>query len=107
MISEIWSYGRGKYKGYTEDWELATKIMRWTSVERCCVYYHHYPNVSIKGYDFIFPSSSYNRIASELGLPKKSKSSERVRQGKKIQKLSEEERRIAQVKTSILTSTAA
>ena len=93
--SEIWKYG-GLFKGYTEDIDVAKRIMRWISVEPCCTYYT--PSMKVFAYDFIFPTRTYNRVAVAFGLPKRRKSPERVKQGR-LQK----SKKIAEVK---LTSVA-
>ena len=100
MISEIWSYGRGFHKSYTENLDVAKRIMRWSSVERCSIYYTH--SMRIFAYDFIFPTRTYNRIARLLGFPDKIKCSARIKQGQRLQKVD----RIAQVKLSKLASEA-
>ena len=100
MNSEIWQYGRGFYKGYTENLESARRIMRWTSVDQCCIYY--YPNGKLKAIDFIFSSDTYNRVAEALGLPQKRKSPARIKQGQRLQKVD----RIAQDKSSKRDSNA-
>ena len=97
-VSEIWSYGRGFYKCYIENLDVVKRIVRWSSVERCSIYYTH--SMRIFAYDFVFASRTYNRIARVLGLPMKSKSIKRIIQGQRLQKVD----RIAQVKTSILSS---
>ena len=100
-MTEIWRYGRGYYKSYTENLDVAKRIMRWSSVERSSIYYK--PSMRIFAYDFIFPTRTFNRIATALGLPGKRKSPARIKQGQRLQKFD----RIAQVKSSILTFTAA
>ena len=98
MKSETWSYGRGYYKSYTENLDVAKRIMRWCSVERCSIYYTH--SMRIFAYDFIFPTRTYNRIAMAVGLPDKRKCPARIKQGQRLQKVD----RIAQVKLSNLSS---
>ena len=99
-VAEIWSYGRGFYKSYTEDIDVAKRLIRWSSVECCSIYYTR--SMRIFAYDFVFASRTYNRIAEALGLPMKSKSTKRVIGGQRLQKVD----RIAQVKKSILSSEA-
>jgi len=99
-MSEIWQYGRGYYKSYTEDIDVAKRIMRWSSVERCSIYYTH--SMRIFAYDFIFPTLSYNRIAKLLGFPDRRKCPARIKQGQRLQKVN----RIAEVKSSISASEA-
>ena len=96
MNSEIWQYVRGFYKGYTENLEAAKRIMRRTSVDRCCIYY--FPDGRLKAFDFIFPTDTYNRVAEALGLPMKTKSAGRIKQGQRLHEVD----RIAQVNSSKL-----
>lgn len=98
LRAEIWYYGRGWYKAYSETLSVIKRVTRWESVKLSSIYY--YPDFSIKGNDIIFPTKTYNRVAVALGLPKKRKSQGRVKQGQRAQKAS----RIAQVKSSNLTS---
>ena len=95
---QIWSLSRGLYKAYTDEINIAKRIMRWSSVENCSIYYN--PSMQVFAYDFIFPTRSYNRIARVLGLPERRKSPGRIKQGHVIQK----SYRIAQVKSSKLNS---
>ena len=99
-VSEIWLYGRGCYKGYTEDISVAKRILRWNSVERCSIYYTH--SMRIFAYDFVFASRTHNRIARVLGLPERRKSAGRIKQGERLQECD----RIAQVKSSKRDSNA-
>ena len=94
---EIWSFGRGWFQLFSREGERLAKIKRWKKVEQFGIYY--FPDGSI-GISILFPSSIYNRVARELGLPKKIKSPGRVKQGHIIQKV----RNIAEVKSSFLTS---
>jgi len=96
-VSEIWQYGRGFYKGYTENLDVAKQIMKWKSVERGSIYYT--PSMRIFADDFIFPTRTYNRVARVLGLPERKKSAGRIKQGKRLHEVD----RIAQVKSSKLT----
>jgi len=102
--AEIWIYGRGYYKAYSENLDVAKRVMNWKSVEPCSIYYTS--SMKIFAYDFIFPTRSYNRVAKVIGLTPRKKSPAKVKQGKKLQlkkqrlPLSE---RIAQVKASKLT----
>ena len=99
-VSEIWWYGRGFYKCYIENFDVVKRIMRWRSVEHCSFYYTR--SMQIFAYDFVFASRTYNRIAGLLGLPDRKKSLSKIKQGQRLQKVD----RIAQVKTSILSSEA-
>jgi len=81
--SEIWKYFRGEYKGYTENFELAKRVLGWKSVKKDATYY--YPNFSIKGYDFIFLTRSYNRISRVLGLPERKKSPKWIKKDQSLQ----------------------
>ena len=96
---EIWSFGRGWYQLFTDDVKILERVTRWNKVKKFGIYY--YPDGSI-GISILFPSSIYNRIAEELGLPKKTKSLGRVKQGHILQK----SYNIDQVKLSELLSTA-
>ena len=98
MKSEIWRYGRGYFKAFTEEIDIAKRIMRWSSVERCSIYYT--ASMRIFAFDFVFASRTYDRIAKSLGLPERKKSSGRVNSGVRLQKAS----RIDQVKSSELPS---
>ena len=95
-MSEIWSYGRGHWKSYTENFKLAKKILGWKSVKKDATYY--YPDFSIKGYDFIFLTRSYNRISRVLGLPERKKSLRRIKKDQRLQ----ESDRMGQFKSSNL-----
>jgi len=96
---EIWSLGRGWFQLFTKNLEKLTKIKRWEKVIENGIYY--FPDGSI-GKSFIFPSSIYDRVVNELGLPKKKKSSGRVKWGRTLQKSYS----IDQVKSSISASEA-
>ena len=93
---EIWSFGRAWHQLFTDDVKILERVIRWKKVKKFGTY--HYPDGSI-GISILFPSSIYDRVARELGLPKKIKSSGRVKQGHTLQK----SYNIAQVKTSKLT----
>ena len=97
-VSEIWWYGRGFYKCYIENFDVVKRIMRWGSVEHCSFYYTR--SMQIFAYDFVFPTPTYNRVARALGLPERKKSSARIKQGQRLQKVD----RIAQFKCSKLKS---
>ena len=94
---EIWSFDRGRFQLFTKDIKKLSKIRRWKKVERFGFYV--YPNGSV-GISILFPTSIYNRVAEELGLPKKTKSPGRVKQGQRLQKVNS----IDQVKSSNMTS---
>ena len=96
---EIWSFDRGRYLLFTKEINKIAKIRRWKKVERFGFYV--YPNGSV-GISILFPTSIYNRVAEELGLPKKTKSPGRVKQGQRLQKVNS----IDQLKSSILSSEA-
>ena len=96
-VSEIWQYGRGFYKAYTENLDVAKQMMNWKSVEGSSIYYT--PAMRIFAYDFIFPTQTYNRVARALGLPERKKSAGRIKQGQRLHEID----RIAQVKSSKLT----
>ena len=86
-IAEIWYYDRGRYKGYSEDLDVAKRIMNWNSVVPCSIYYT--PSMRIFAYDFIFPSRTYNRVAKVLGLPLRKKPPASVKRGRRHQRLLE------------------
>lgn len=92
---EIWSFGRGWYQLFTDDVKILERVIRWNKVKKFGIYY--YPDGSI-GISILFPSSIYDRVARELGLPKKVKSSGRVKQGQRLQN----SYNIGQVKSSNL-----
>lgn len=92
-FNDIWANGRGWHKAYSNDLKLITKLERWQKVEPCATYMTRYRKVFAK--DIIFPSTIYNRIARTFGLPPKSKSPGRVRQGQRLS----EGRSIGEVKS--------
>ena len=94
---EIWSFGKGWHQLFTDDVKILERVIRWNKVKKFGIYY--YPDGSI-GISILFPSSIYDRVARELGLPKKVKSSGRVKQGQRLQKVN----RIDQVKSSNMPS---
>ena len=96
---EIWSFDRGRFQLFTKDINKLAKIRRWKKVEQFGFYV--YPNGSV-GISLLFPSTIYNRIAQELGLPQKTKSLGRIKQGQRLHKVHS----IDQVKSSELTSVA-
>ena len=81
--SEIWKDGRGRYKGYSEDINVAKRIMRWKSVQKAAT--HYYPGMRLKAFEFIFPTRTFNRVARALGLPPRKKSTSKILQGQKLQ----------------------
>jgi len=96
---EIWSFGRGWYQLFTDDVKILERVIRWNKVKKFGKYL--YPDGSI-GISILFPASIYNRIAEELGLPKKTKSLGRIKQGQRLHNVHS----IDQVKSSILPSEA-
>ena len=92
---EIWSFDRGRYLLFTKEKKNLSKILRWKKVELSGIY--SFPD-GLTGISIIFPSSIYDRVARELGLPKKVKSSGRVKQGQRLQN----SYNIGQVKSSNL-----
>lgn len=92
-MNEIWSIGGGLFKAYSEDLALIAKIERWKKVTLAAKYSSQKGKVIAR--DIIFPSPIHNRIAKELGLPPKSKSPGRVRQGQRLAR----ERSIGEVKS--------
>jgi len=82
MKSEIWAYYRGYFKVYTEDYETKQKIASWNGCKHSNTYYNRYGQLI--GWDLIFPSKLYNKVAQLLGLPMRAKNHNRVNQGKKL-----------------------
>lgn len=81
MEPEIRPYYKGFYKVYTEDYEAMKKIASWQDCKRSVIYSDHSGNVF--GWDLIFPSHLYNRVAELVGLPKRMKVRSLVESGKK------------------------
>lgn len=79
MTPEIWPYYRGFYKVYTENYEAVRKIASWEGCRRSCTYYTQ--NGKLFGWDLIFPSKLYNKVARLVGLPLKRKNPSRQKQG--------------------------
>ena len=96
---EIWSFDRGRFQLFTKDIKKLAKIRRWKKVQQFG--YYTYPDGSI-GRSILFPASIYDRVARDLGLPKRTKSIGRVEWGHILQK----SYNIDQVKYSILSSEA-
>ena len=96
---EIWSFGKGWHQLFTDDVKILERVIRWKKVKKFGIY--HYPDGSI-GISILFPSSIYDRVATELGLPKKTKSLGRIKQGQRLHKVHS----IDQVKLSESLSTA-
>jgi hypothetical protein len=88
MEPEIWLYYRGFYKVYTEDYEAMKKITSWQGCKRSCIYSNYKGQVF--GWDLIFPSRLYNKVAKTVGLPLRAKNPNRVSQGKKLGQLAKE-----------------
>ena len=95
-VSEIWKYFRGEYKGYTQNLDVANRVMNWNSIESSSIYYTS--NMQIFAYDFIFRTRTHNRVAKVLGLPKRKKSAGRVKKDQRLPKVN----RIGHVKLSKL-----
>ena len=93
-LNEIWADGKGRYKAYSTDLKLLTKLARWKKVEVDAIYMT--PQGKVFAKVIVFPSSIYDRIAKELKLPQKAKSPGRVKQGHRLA----EARSIEQVKSS-------
>ena len=92
---EIWSFGRAWHQLFTDDVKILERVIRWKKVKKFRIY--QYPEGSI-GISILFPSSIYDRMARELGLPKKTKSLGRVEWGQTLQN----SYNIGQVKSSNL-----
>ena len=80
-MNEIWSYGRGYYKIYVEDFSKVPKLSSWAKVESCNHYYTKLGYLFVR--DLVFPASIHNRVATLFGLKKKKKSAGRVKEGKR------------------------
>lgn len=80
--AELWSYSKGYYKVYLEDRSFANKIASRKDCQQVGRYYNK--RGRLIGWDLIFPSRLYNRVARIVGLPTKQKNPNRIRQGKKI-----------------------
>lgn len=80
--AEIWSYSKGYYKVYLENGNLAKKIAGWRDGQPAGRYFDRKGRHI--GWDIIFPSRLYNRVAKLIGMPGRQKNPNRVRQGKKI-----------------------
>ena len=78
MKSEIWQYGRGQFKGFSDNFKKLAKIESWKEVNRCGYYYE---NGILIGRDFTFPSKLFNRVAAVLRLHKRMKNPNRVKAG--------------------------
>lgn len=97
-MEEVWSYGRGYYKVFVNDCSLKNKIDRWKDFKLSCRYCLA---DGTKGWDYIFPSKRYNRIAKLLNLPPKQKNINRVLSGKLSKVANAEKRHIfAKIKSS-------
>lgn len=79
MISEIRPYYKGYCKVYTKDYEAKQKIASWQSCKQSNTYYNRYGQ--LMGWDLIFFSKLYNRVAKLVNLPQKGKNSNRLRHG--------------------------
>ena len=88
MQPEIWPYYRGYYKVYTEDYDVVRKIASWEGCRRSCTYYAQ--NGRLFGWDLIFPSNLYNKVARLVGLPARPKDPNRVAHGEKLGRLAKE-----------------
>ncbi|KPK42925.1 MAG: hypothetical protein AMJ78_00770 [Omnitrophica WOR_2 bacterium SM23_29] len=78
MNPEIWPYYRGYYKVYTEDYEIVKKLSSWKDCRHSNTYYR---NEKVIGWDMVFPSRFYNKVARLVGLPLGKKNPNRKRQG--------------------------
>jgi len=78
MDSEIWEWFRGYYKVYLEDSKVKRQIASWDECKEHCKYFHSDGRL---GWDIIFPSRLFNRIAKLVSLPLKRKNMKRVLHG--------------------------
>lgn len=82
MEPEIRLYYKGFYKVYTEDYEVMKKIASWHDCKRSVIYSDRSGNVF--GWDLIFPSHLYNRVAGLAGLPLRKKNPNRQKRGQEM-----------------------
>jgi len=95
--AELWNYSKGYYKVYLEEGSLAKKIAGWNDCQLCGHYYNR--DGKLFGGDIIFPSKLYDRVAEMLGLPKRQKNPNRIRQGKKIAETFQKQRFLRDTKS--------
>jgi len=81
MRSEIWEWYRGYYKVYLEDSVIKRQITGWGECKEHCYYFHLDGK---RGWDVIFPSKLYNRVAKLVSLPLKQKNLKRVQLGRML-----------------------
>ena len=82
LRAAIWRYDRGRYKVYVEDRALKRQIASWQGCYGHCIYFNS--RVQVVGWDVIFPSNLYNRVATLCGLPLRQKASQRVAHGRRL-----------------------
>jgi len=75
MKSEIWPWYRGFYKVYLEDSEKKRQIAGWQGCKEHCKYF--LPD-GRQGWDVIFPSRLYDKVARIVSLPLKKRNPKRV-----------------------------
>lgn len=63
----IWRLSRSLYKVYVEDKTLKDQLAGWKDCRLHCVYFNRH--FRVVGWDLIFPSRLYDRIAKLCGLP--------------------------------------
>ena len=79
MKNEVWKYFGNNYKVYTENTELKNKIIEWQGCDIHGIYQHQN---KVIGWDIIFPSHFYNRVARLAGFVERQKNCIHQKQGK-------------------------
>lgn len=72
----IWRFFAGTYKVYVEDKALKDQLAGWQDCRLHCVYFNRH--FQVVGWDLIFPSRLYSRVARLCGLPSRQKSQKRI-----------------------------
>ncbi|MBI2495753.1 MAG: hypothetical protein HYW10_04215 [Candidatus Omnitrophica bacterium] len=72
----IWRLFTGTYKVYVEDKALKDQLAGWQGCKLHCVYFNRH--FQVQGWDLIFPSRLYDRVAKLCGLPSRRKSQQRI-----------------------------
>ena len=78
----IWRLFTGVYKVYVEDKALKDQVASWQDCRLSCVYFNRH--FQVQGWDLIFPSRLYDRVAKRCGVPPRKKHPKRVAQGQQV-----------------------
>jgi hypothetical protein len=89
--SEIWVWYRGFYKVYLTDAGIKRQIAGW---QGCREHGKYFLSDGRLGWDIIFPSKYYDKVAGLVFLPPKKKNMKRVLNGRKIGQLAVEKDRL-------------